>query len=467
MADARKIVMLGAPLLAMATVALGLRVGAGSAMRAAVVHGAPRAARASTFAWQLGTFLEDRGVREAVAVRGLTVIARGENGAEAMWRGESNRDGVAEIRLDLPGVRDGARLDLEVRAEGEADALARGRVTWDLDGQRAPAEPAPSFVRPTRREGDVALDVAVFGERLAPEHPTPLWVRATDRATGRALAGVTIDAEAEPGLKLASSSAKTCDAGFAELSVVALHHVVGIALHARTPEGKTGDYFAGLPVAAGAYAVNVPRVAPGEEKVFDIVAPNARTVAYAEIDDNEGRAFAQALPLAANGTAVPHAAFTVPPLTTGLYWLTTSGEPGGALELAGATVARPFWVSSDPALDDCQARSKLATLRGAGFRRWIALDGFDGQRAAADARRMRGVILAVSSLAVAALLEVVLVLGSSRRAASDLAQVALQLEPGVSHAPMRRMRIGNVVVALLLVLLGFALMASLIAYPFV
>ena len=320
MSDLRKIAMVGAPLVAMATVALGLRIGAGSAVRGAIVHGAPRARGSDALAWQLGTFVDDRGVREAVATRGLTVLAHA-GGSEATWHGDTNADGVAEVRLVLPASA--ARIWVEVHADGESTPLAAGYATECSDA-RAAREPsnAPSpFTRPTKREGEIALDVAIYGERLAPGYPTPVWIRATERATGRPLAGVAIEAEPEPGLTIDSPHATTCANGFAQLEAVAIVHVVGLSIHARSNDGaRSGDFFGGLPVAAGAYAVTLPaNIPPGVPKTLDILAPNARSVVYAEVDDDEGRAYgatialSQAPPEAMN--AMPHAALTLPPLT--------------------------------------------------------------------------------------------------------------------------------------------------------
>ena len=52
MSRAEKIAIVVTPLVAMATLAIGLQVGARSAVHAAILYGAPRAKGASVFAWQ-------------------------------------------------------------------------------------------------------------------------------------------------------------------------------------------------------------------------------------------------------------------------------------------------------------------------------------------------------------------------------------------------------------------------------
>src|SRR5262245_35061268 len=104
----RRIIQVTAPLVAIATLMVGLRVGAGEAVRAAVIFGAPPAKPAAAGAptplvWQLLTFLDDRGVRETIAIQGLSVRARAR-GKEVLWTGQSNEDGIAEVTLAIEGL---------------------------------------------------------------------------------------------------------------------------------------------------------------------------------------------------------------------------------------------------------------------------------------------------------------------------------------------------------------------------
>ena len=197
MATAHRIAIVGTPVVALATLAVGLRVGAGSATHAAIVYAAPRARGATAFAWQVVTLVEDHGARETERRAGITVRARTAQGKEATWTGDTNADGVAEATLDLPGAERGDAIDLDVRAEGLAEPLAKGPITWD-DAAWMNGAPGP-FARPSRRDGTIALDVAVLSGRLAAHAPTTLLVRATSRDDGHAIAGASIAVEPEPG----------------------------------------------------------------------------------------------------------------------------------------------------------------------------------------------------------------------------------------------------------------------------
>src|SRR3954463_10368101 len=103
----RTILKIGAPIVAILTLMIGLRIGAGEAVRAAVLFGAPPphpAPNGSTrLAWQLLTFLDDRGVKETIPMKGIEVVARSK-GHEARWKGESNADGIAEVSLEIEGL---------------------------------------------------------------------------------------------------------------------------------------------------------------------------------------------------------------------------------------------------------------------------------------------------------------------------------------------------------------------------
>src|SRR5580692_4359084 len=214
------------PLAAVFTMAVGLRIGASPAVRAAVVYGAPPSADHAGLAWQLLTLVDDRSVREAIAMPGLSVAARSK-GREARWEGSTNADGVAEVWLDMPGIVPGAPISLEVRAPDEKTPLAAGDVAWPRDMARD-ATSGPSFARPSKQDGELLIEVAVYGSRLTPGAPSSVWVHVRDRASGAGVAGATLDADAEPGLSLAATHVATDGEGWAELHATAEIHVVAL-----------------------------------------------------------------------------------------------------------------------------------------------------------------------------------------------------------------------------------------------
>jgi hypothetical protein len=324
------------------------------------------------------------------------------------------------------------------------EVLGSGSASWGPswhDVQRS------SRARPTRREGDITLDVFPLGARLPVGFPGSIFVRATDRATHALLGGVAIDAEPEPGLDIPAPHVTTCAAGWAEIVATPTFHVVGTSLHASRA-GREGLWFGPIPVAGGASHVAAPlRIAPNQARAITVTSATTRGLLYAEVDDASGRAAAQVL-------TGPQDNLLVPPLPEGLLWIVTSSEPNGAEALAGAALARPILVEdASPSRRACEIGALVAESDAAGFPRWIALDGFAARRDDAAMRRRRGLLIGLTGLGVAALLEVLLVLQSARRPAAEL-----------SPSLLRRSPAGSVAIGLLAVLLGFALLAAFLAY---
>ncbi len=448
------------PLVAVATLAAGLRMGASPAVRSAVVYGAPPAAGHAGLAWQVVTLLEDRGVREATALARVSVVARAR-GLESRWEGSTNEDGVAEVWLDLPGVSAGDPMQLQVRAPDEALPLAEGRVSWPVVAVReGPAGPA--FVRPSKQDGDLVIDVAVYGSRIAPGFTSNLWIRVTDRSTKEAVAGAVVDADPEPGLNVPATRVTSNAAGYADLAVVAQIHVGALALHAVSTGGasqREGAWYGAIPVAPGASFVSMPlTIPPGEPQEFDVVVPTVVQRIYAEVDDRAGRAFATSLAVAHS-----HATIAVPALPLGTYWLVTSGEPRGAESLDGAALALPFLVAEEAALHRESIGPVLALLSPPRFSRFVALDGLPGKRRAEGSRRRRGFAIALGALGLAAAIETLLILRAVARSKRLLARVSDALD-GEGVAIERSYGAVSVGIGLLLALLGFALLAALLTW---
>lgn len=463
----KRVVMVAAPLVAVATLALGLRVGAKDAVTAATIFGAPPAhvGDKTRLAWQMLTYLDDRGVRETVPMRDL-VVTGVANGARARWAGSSNEDGVAEVVLDFDAVTEGSDLELTVERAGDPAPLAKGRVTWSTvtwgHAKDSRASDRAGSVRPTRRDGSIGLDVMVEGQRLVPGFPTSLFVCALPRS-----AGVAIDIAPEPGLLVDKASAATCDDGCAEVSATAQAHVVGVGFTARAASG-TGTWFGALPVAPGAFFIDRPRVVAENVAVtVTLVAPNPRTVVYAELDDEEGRVVAAALPLTIDPKdSIPRARFDLPPLRRGLYWIVASGEPRGAERLLGAAVAKALYVGS--ANDSnrmhlaCDRGPWLAHARADGFPRWIALDGLP-MRSAANVRKHRlGLLIGLASLLIAGILEFVLLAAAAREARANLLVAELDADNDAPARMTAKGPGGTLLVATLVVLLGLGLLAVLL-----
>jgi hypothetical protein len=468
----RTLLKIGAPLIAIFTLMIGLRIGAGEAVRAAVVFGAPLGQPApdgkTRIAWQVLTFLDDRGVKETIPMSGLSVVARSK-GREARWDGASNGDGIAEVALEMEGIAWGDPIDLEVRVAGDETPLATGRVTWgDAQEDRAIDALTARVARPTVRKGAIGLDVVIEGERLIAGFPTSAWVHATPPA-GVAASGIAIDVEPEPGLLADREKATTCGAGWAEFPLTAQAHVTGATFlaHSKTADEDSGRWFGALPVAAGAFFIRMPRtIDAGVATSAELVAPNPRDVVYAEIDDTHGRIVAAALPVKNDGKdPTPRARFDIPPLAPGLYWLVVSGEPRGAEHMAGAAVAKTFLAGTVAGVDvhdACTVGPWLAQRPATGFPRWTALDGLPARSASNRFRHLLGLLIGVLSLFAAGVLETLLLVAASREARVALQIAELDEDDPAGAKITARTPGGGVVMAVLIVVLGLALLAVLL-----
>ena len=474
----RTFVLVVTPLLAVLVLVIGLRVGAKGAVRAATVWGAPpgKTASATTLAWQVVTFVDDRGVREAVTARGLTLTATTKNGKVATFHGNTNDDGVAEVGLDLD-VAPGDELHVVVTAPGERLPLAEGDV-------RVPSPSAPPFgpgpasrervapSRPTKRTGGLTVDLFVTDERLVVGQAVPVVAKITDDR-GRPVDGAEVSVTPEPGLD-AKPFSRTCREGYAFGELIALFHTVGLQVSAKAMDGREGTLFAALPVAHGANLVEAPRDVGPSPFPVTVRAPATRDVAYVEIDSAEGRVFGTTLVLRPDRFG-PSATFQAPALPPGRYWLVTSGDPRGAERIEDSTVARALRVhapqpgDSAPKLS-CEERADLSMHPGSGFVRTELLDGLPSRRRDDTFRERVGVGMGLAGLLAAAVIEVMLALAAVREARDTIEHAVREAEgaaPGDgAGAPivMKRGSAGSVVVGLAVVVLGFALLAVLLVW---
>jgi hypothetical protein len=455
----------------MATVALGLRIGAGSAVRAAMVYGAPESGARTGLAWQVVAFDEDHGIREPAPRLELDVAAR-RGGREASWHGVTGEDGAAEMLL--PVGSDGVHL--EVRT-GSA-LLAEGDAATPVALAREP--PGSSWARFSRREGAIVLDVAVLGQRVATGFPAHLWVRATDAATHATLPGVDVEPERDASFVPAAAHATTDARGWAHVVATPVGHAVGVVLHARAADGRTGMWAGGLFVSPGAVELALDeRVPPGAEPVIDVVVPTLRTTAYVEIDDARGRAWAAAVPVTGASGEMAHATVRAPALAPGLYWAVEAGDPAGGAALGPGTIARPFFVAASdaaalamgtdsqgcaPPVDPRDAPRAvsvcLALAAATPVLRWTALDGFAMQHARDAEKRSRGLAVALGAIMLAIVLEAVLLLRASAASRARLRAATSDEGPGAGRLVGRAW---TVVIGLLVALMGFALLAAFVA----
>lgn len=448
----RRLLLIGAPIVAVLTLMLGLRIGAGEAVRSASIFAAPPTQ--GRVSLQILTYYEERSVRETVAMKDLTLVATSNAGKkESRWKGDSNEDGIAEANLVFdhdPVTTDGDLKDIEIelRTGDEKEPLAKGSVTFATTAWGR-SESSRAAARPAKRVGPIPIDVLVEGERLVPGFESSVWIHAPG--------ATTVEIEPEPGLEVQKTHLTPCDPqGWMEAIVIARAHVVGFSIKAGQSE-----WYGPLPVAPGAFFAAMPRIVPeGKPTEIVLVAPNPRHVVYAEVDDTNGRVWAAALPVALDpGDSIPRAKVTIPPLAKGLHWLVVSGEPRGAEKLAGAAVAKPFKVGAPQ--DACVAGPWLAERPAEGFPRTLALDGMAVRGATNASRHRIGLLIGFLSLAAAAILDAILMIAMAReaRAITLLADLAEGDEPKVLTAKPPG---GSILVGVLVAILGFAFLAVLL-----
>jgi hypothetical protein len=467
-----RVLRVAAPVLALTTVALALRWGAPSPLRAAIVKGSPPANAGTGLAWQVLAIDESHGAREPVVGMPMRAVAR-QGTEERDWSGTTNRDGVAEMSLGLARPEG---MHLEVYAGG--DLLASGEVA--IPGALVRRGPGSPWARPARRDGPILLDVAVLGQRAASGFPASIWVRATDEATRHAAAGVTIEPEKSGSFVPASPTATTDARGWAEVVATPWGHAVSMFFHARAADGRTGDWAGALIVSPGAPEVRVPaRVVADEAPVVEVVTHTTRPTAYIEVVDAQGRAWAGSLAYPSEESAASRVVATLPRLAPGLYWAIADDSPAGASELAPGTAVRPFFVaaSDDAALafgrdaaecappSDIRATGRalsvcLALAPAPPAPRWVALEGFSERYKKESAKRSKGVAFALVAIVSGAILEALLLVRAAMRARARL-RVLENAEEGAEANFVTRGWVAVMVV--LVAMLGFAMLAAFVA----
>jgi hypothetical protein len=200
MGRVERLLMVLTPAVAMAAVVLGLRIGAGEKVRAAMVYGAPDSRAGVGQAWQLVVFDEERGIRQPVRLDGLEIVAHAGT-SQVSWQLSTNEDGAAELALPLKQAPD----RVEVTAGGKV--LVSGQPA--AGPKPAPPPPLSAWARFARRSGPISLDVALLGQRAASGFPANVWVRARDESTGEPRDGIAITVESDPAITPAEPKVTT------------------------------------------------------------------------------------------------------------------------------------------------------------------------------------------------------------------------------------------------------------------
>jgi len=432
------------PALSFATLAIALGVGAHGETLAAIVYGAPPGSDRERLAWQALVMVEDRGVREVKPNLPITAVATW-NGRTAHWSGTTTKDGAVEIELNFPGITSGDDVLLDLATtEGVSLGRSRARVPTN-DGPRGSI--SRGALPPLRREGTLAIDVAILGGGLAAEFPSELWAHVRDQ-DGHPVERAQLHLDPVDGIAFGSSDITTCGDGWAKVVVVAS------ALNAQaTIHGKSGAFSGAwtgvLPIVLGATRAVVSADDAGNLHAYVgrplVTASNA----YVEVDDALGRVVARTVPLLPNGNDFARGVVDLPKLSDGRYWIVSSSGPRAAETMTAGAFAIPFRVGKNTDAS-CAGEGELALLHAGGFARSVVADGFIEARAVASRRRKRGMSIAFAALAIGALVETMLILRAARRGSNV-------------KATWMTGAVGAIAVGIGMSLLGFALLAAFVA----
>ena len=446
------------PVLALATVAIGLRVGASSRSFGAKVYAASPGLGRSGLSLQLVTLAAEGGVPEVIQVPGMTVVGT-THGAEARWHGASNSEGVAEAWLGLDGLH--AKDDVRLSITGD-DGTPLGSGVIEVPASQ-PDATSSSELPATRRSGTLFVELYIYGGKLVPGASTHVFAHVRDTATRRPIDGAHLTIDPEPGLTVDAPFASTSAGGWSDARVTADFLLAGWTLSAEASVIQTGTWYGSLPVSPGAATVNLPPdVTPEVALPLRFTVPPASPRLYVVVADAVGCDFSAAIEVAP-GHRGGTASIDLPPLTPGIYWLMTSADARGAEASTPSSVARPFRVGAHKDTSEPPLQS-LATLSPPKPARAMVLDGLVSPFQLASRSRRRGLRIALGAIAIATVLETLLILRAASRARTKMKAVtdaALEVGAPSTKGDGAGTATG-IAILVLATLLGFALLAALL-----
>lgn len=367
-----------------ATVLLG--PGRAGSAYGARVRGAPLAS-ADIIALRIGT-VERRLGAEDPAPGPLQVEARsGEQ--RARWEGETDGDALAEVTLRAEG---GWGREVLVSVSRGDLVLAQGSVTPDAKPPRFLQEKRSGATR-----GELVVEVSVARGELAAPFPSALRLGATLRGARVAGASLTVRAD---GAEVRPTSALTGEDGLATVELTPQFGDLELRVDAKAPTGEEGTFEGPLRVVPGAMLVE--RSGGG----LRVRSPAPRRAAYLSFVSTKGRVGGATVRLEpgpgglSEGTLDAARIPTLSPLA-----VVVGSDPG---ETGLGTVTWPLTPDT--------GQPEAAPLR-------VLLDGVPAAEAREEARARTLRRLTAGVLALAMLLELVLLSRVSREANRELAKL--------------------------------------------
>ncbi len=436
-------VIILAPALSFATLAVGLHVGSSGETIAAVVEGAPPSGDDMRIAWQVRVYRSDRGVREVVANEELSITVE-HAGHTSTLDATTTDDGVAELVAPLPGVRGGDDVVMSIRRARDGLVLASGHATVPSFPVRG-AE-SKGALRYYTRDGALVLDVSAESGALPGALSGILSIRARD-ASGQPVVGALLTFD--PNDLGLTEPTTTQAGGWANVTAVGL--INGELRITATKGDLTGTWNGAIPVKLGAIraAIAPDPSNPARRALTLTRATTSATTIYVEIDDARGRAWAATptlTPTPAGGSV--GAQISLPTdLTTDHVWVVTGTSPDSAETLAAGTTA---WMQLDDTSPSPEALGARSLVKAGTFGRTTVLDGFALANERANQRKKKGLTIAISALVAGALVEAIAIL----RGAAKGSAVKASWITG---------KMGTVVIGVGLAVIGFFMLAAFVA----
>lgn len=430
------------PVAAVGVFAAGLRVGARVPAHSAVLF-AVRSHEGKTTELRVVTSYVASGVPEVKGLEDLELVMRAR-GRDAIWKGATNHDGVADVSLAPSEPAAGELVHLTLRGK-------EGELLLDEDARYPELEPAQmstATLRATETKGELKLGVDLPQGRAVIASETHAFVHGTVDGLPVELAVANVEVDPEPGLVVPTKRRCAQSPGI-ELVLNAQYFVTGMRIRA-TANGKSGEWFGGLPVARGAPSIVV--ALPLERRNAIPVEPQgAQGTIYFEVVTPAGRVSGVNASYGPPGpTSV---AFPLAQIPEGAYWVAASHSPRMS-EVVDETMAITP-VNIGPAMDNCKTSGQTMTrLPG----RKLFVDGALTRRAKHLPTRRRGLTIALLGLLFGASAGSWLLLDGATRARTRLR--AALVEDGAGAAAPGPAR--GAVMAVLLVLACFTFLAALL-----
>jgi len=380
----------------------------------------------------------------ALVTRPVRVEADFGSGQRVLWRGQLDALGMAHPRFRLAQP---SRQQASVRVlfdDVVAPALVEGEVALSVQEWTKSARELGGWLN-GRRTGPIQLDVAAARGLFAIPFQSPVLLRASRE--GRPIEGVALHVEGD-GISLiepkSGQTLRTSATGQATGSLRPREHVASLRVVAEGTNGERGTWFATLPVLPGALTA---RLQAGKLRVE---SPVERDAAFFMLTDQNARLASGSVRLEPDGRGGAVGEVLVPDFGSRPLWAVVSSE--AQLNSPGAvgwplTSATP---DGEPPLTWTVADVLLLDGLGAGFAR-------------DQAHKARARLLAGGFSAGAAVLIILLLIGSVRSEDALLAERLSAAVPEAAHLA-KPQRAWALVVAALCIALGFTVVALVAMY---